>query len=159
MITTPVLTSIETSLSHYSTSHKIKLESSFPVCTPKFFRSLESLRWHFYQCLSGDVRRSSSVGRKSHNIFSFFSSYLGGRRWNLIPCTITHEILSTSLKILKNFKIISTNGHLADWLYTWLWSARKPLQKFWNSLPQAQGFGVAFIEISSTGHLADKLST
>lgn len=151
MITTPVLTSIETSLSHYSTSHKIKLESSFPVCTPKFFRSLESLRWHFYQCLSGDVRRSSSVGRKSHNIFSFFR--------NLIPCSITHEILSTSLKILKNFKIISTNGHLADWLYTWLWSARKPLQKFWNSLPQAQGFGVAFIEISSTGHLADKLST
>lgn len=151
MITTPVLTSIETSLSHYSTSHKIKLESSFPVCTPKFFRSLESLRWHFYRCLSGDVRRSSSVGRKSHNIFSFFR--------NLIPCTITHEILSTPLKILKNFKIISTNGHLADWLYTWLWSARKPLQKFWNSLPQAQGFGVAFIEISSTGHLADKLST
>lgn len=159
MITTPVLTSIETSVSHYSTSHKIKLESSFPVCTPKFFRSLESLRWHFYRCLSGGVRRSSSVGRKSHNIFSFFSSYLGGRRWNLIPCTITHEILSTPLKILKNFKIISTNGHLADWLYTWLWSARKPLQKFWNSLPQAQGFGVAFIEISSTGHLADKLST
>lgn len=151
MITTPVLTSIETSLSHYSTSHKIKLESSFPVCTPKFFRSLESLRWHFYQCLSGDVRRSSSVGRKSHNIFSFFR--------NLIPCSITHEILSTSLKILKNFEIISTNGHLADWLYTWLWSARNPLQKFWNSLPQAQGFGVAFIEISSTGHLADKLST
>lgn len=159
MITTPVLTSIETSVSHYSTSHKIKLESFFPVCTPKFFRSLESLRWHFYRCLSGDVRRSSSVGRKSPSIFSFFSSYLGGRRWNLIPCTITHEILSTSLKILKNFKIISINGHLADRLYTWLWSARKPLQKFWNLLPQAQGFGVGFIEISSTGHLADKLST